>query len=91
MKVRAVIVVRGMVQGVGFRHYAYRQAKALGLVGYVRNQWDGSVLSEVEGERGMVEEYIKALTVGPRFSSVRDVQVKWEEYTGEFTYFEIAF
>ncbi|MGQ9853407.1 MAG: acylphosphatase [Candidatus Oleimicrobiaceae bacterium] len=91
MKVRATIIVKGMVQGVGFRYYAYRHAKALGLQGYVRNMWDGSVTSEVEGERGMVEEYIKALTVGPRLASVRDVDVKWEEYSGEFTDFEIAF
>lgn len=91
MKVRATIVVKGMVQGVGFRYYAYRHAKALGLQGYVRNMWDGSVTSEVEGERGMVEEYIKALTVGPRLASVRDVDVKWEEYSGEFFDFEIAF
>lgn len=91
MKVRATIVVKGMVQGVGFRYYAYRHAKALGLQGYVRNMWDGSVTSEVEGERGMVEEYIKALTVGPRLASVRDVDVKWEGYSGEFTDFEIAF
>lgn len=91
MKVRATIVVRGMVQGVGFRYYAYRQARALGLKGYVKNQWDGSVLSEVEGERGMVEEYIKALKVGPRLSSVRDVDVHWAEYGGEFDSFEIAY
>ncbi len=91
MKVRATIIVRGMVQGVGFRYYAYRHAKALGLNGYVRNMWDGSVLSEVEGTRGMVEEYIKALTVGPSSASVRDVDVKWGEYSGEFTAFEIAF
>jgi len=91
MKIRATILVRGMVQGVGFRYYAYRHAKALGLNGYVKNLWDGSVLSEVEGERGMVEEYIKALTVGPRYASVRDVDVKWGEYSGEFSSFEIAF
>ncbi|MCR4438939.1 MAG: acylphosphatase [bacterium] len=91
MKVRATIVVRGMVQGVGFRYYAYRHAKALGLKGYVKNQWDGSVLSEVEGERGMVEEYIKALKVGSRLSSVRDVDIHWAEYSGEFDSFEVAF
>ncbi len=91
MKVRAVIVVRGMVQGVGFRYYAYLQAKAFGLVGYVKNLWDGSVVSEVEGERGMVEEFIKALKVGPRAASVRDVAVTWEPYTGEYEDFEIAF
>ncbi|MBC7185423.1 MAG: acylphosphatase, partial [Calditrichaeota bacterium] len=47
--------------------------------------------SEVEGERGMVEEYIKALKVGPRLSSVRDVDVHWAQYSGEFDSFEIAY
>jgi hypothetical protein len=42
-------VVHGRVQGVGFRYFVMREARALGLSGWVRNQADGSVEVEAEG------------------------------------------
>ena len=86
----ARIIVRGVVQGVGFRYFAYREATGLGLKGYVRNRPDGSVETEVEGEMGLIQEYIKALRRGPAFSHVTDVQVEWKEYQNKYQSFSIT-
>ncbi len=83
--------MHGMVQGVGFRYFAYRNATIRGLKGYVRNRPDGSVESVVEGDRGMIDDYIRELKIGPRFARVTRVDVKWEPYQGTFGDFEIKF
>jgi len=49
LKVRKHIYFYGRVQGVGFRYYAVQKAGQLGLAGWVRNRYDGSVEMEVEG------------------------------------------
>jgi hydrogenase maturation protein HypF len=58
--VRIAIHARGVVQGVGFRPFVYRQARALGLVGWVRNGPDG-VRMEVQGNRGGLDAFEQAL------------------------------
>ena len=89
MTVRAHIVVEGMVQGVGFRWFTAREAQGLGLAGFVRNLGDGSVEVEAEGERGMVEELIALLKVGPRSADVQNLQIVWQEPLREKPRFEI--
>ncbi len=49
MQIGAHIIVRGLVQGVGFRYFAYRHAVNLGLTGWVRNLYNDDVELEVEG------------------------------------------
>ena len=64
-------IVYGDVQGVFFRAFASRQARELGLTGYVRNLPDGeSVEVEAEGERNKLEELIGYLKVGPPAAKV---------------------
>ena len=58
-KVRKHIFFYGRVQGVGFRYYAVQKANQLGLTGWVKNLYDGSVEMEVEGQ----EELIDQLTI----------------------------
>ena len=77
-------VVRGFVQGVGYRDYASREAERLGLHGYVRNASDGSVEVEAEGERQRLEELLEALRRGPRFADVTAVEAAWDADHGEF-------
>ena len=67
MTARAHMIVRGLVQGVGFRWFVARRANALGLAGYARNLVDGAVEIEAEGDRSMVEELIGDVRVGPAF------------------------
>ncbi|MBM4161640.1 MAG: acylphosphatase [Ignavibacteria bacterium] len=84
------IVVRGMVQGVGFRYFVWRQASKLGLSGYARNLYNGDVEIEAEGDRSLLEEFIREVKVGPRLSDVRDMKIQWGEFQGRFKGFEVG-
>ena len=57
-KIRKHIIFYGRVQGVGFRYYAVQKANQLGLTGWVKNLYDGSVEMEVEGEEPLIDELI---------------------------------
>ena len=82
--VGALIEVSGVVQGVGYRYYCIRKARAMELAGWVRNNDNGSVSVMAEGERGIIEALVKELTIGPPASNVTDVRVLWQEFTGQF-------
>ncbi len=86
---RAEIIVKGLVQGVGFRYFVLRQAQDLGLKGFVKNQYDGTVLTVVEGEKYLIEELFNKLKIGPMHADVRDMRIVWQSYVGEFATFEI--
>jgi acylphosphatase len=66
--------VRGLVQGVGFRYFALRQAQALGLRGWVRNLPDGSVEVVAEGPDADLDVLEARLREGPVSSHVRAVE-----------------
>jgi len=83
--------VHGRVQGVFFRAFVNRQARELGLLGYVRNLPDGTVGVRAEGERRQLEKLADYLKVGPRGASVKDVTFIWAEYTGNYTDFNVIF
>jgi acylphosphatase len=70
------IIVRGIVQGVGFRRNAFREAERLGIKGVVKNMWDGSVCIEAEGNRNTLEEFAEWCRRGPVFSSVDTVEIE---------------
>jgi len=82
-RVRCRLVLSGRVQGVGFRFYAVRQARNLGVGGFVRNLADGRVETEVEGLRVAVEAFIERLRLGPSGAVVRDLQLNWIAPEGE--------
>lgn len=88
--VAAQVLVRGLVQGVGFRYFVCRAARVLKVTGWVRNQSDGCVEIFAEGDRGMIEELISQLRVGPSFARVTDVVVEWKTFTGKYDQFEIT-
>ena len=88
-KVRAEIVVSGLVQGVGFRYFAYRTARELNLNGYTKNQYDGTVFTVVEGSKPIIENLFERLKVGPMHADVRDIKIAWRSLVGEFSSFEI--
>lgn len=74
---RLVVVVRGGVQGVGYRYFARGQARALGLSGYARNLSDGTVEVVAEGPRAALEHLVAALWRGPAAAEVREVSTEW--------------
>ncbi|HMK29884.1 MAG TPA: acylphosphatase [Terriglobales bacterium] len=67
-------VVRGRVQGVGFRWFVEREAQALGIAGWVRNNPDSSVEVLAVGTREQIAVLRKKLREGPRAARVDDVQ-----------------
>ena len=69
--------IYGRVQGVGFRHFTYRLALALGINGYVKNMSDGSVevLAQSDREKAL-QDFQKRLKEGPSFARVKDMNIK---------------
>src|SRR4051794_28186803 len=66
-------VVSGRVQGVGFRWFVEREASTLGIIGWVRNNFDGSVEVLASGTREQLNQLRRKLQEGPRASRVDDV------------------
>ncbi|HWM54294.1 MAG TPA: DNA polymerase ligase N-terminal domain-containing protein [Solirubrobacterales bacterium] len=75
-------VVRGDVQAVGFRDATVRRAPRLGVMGWVRNQEDGSVLVHAEGPEQAVEGLVEFLREGPRAARVAEVAVEQVKVEG---------
>lgn len=87
----ARIRIEGKVQMVGFRWFARQWADDLGLSGWVRNNPDGSVEAEVEGNEEKVEALVNYLKEGPRLARVRDVKVESKPFENRFRSFEIRY
>lgn len=89
--IQAEFRIEGLVQGVGFRYFVYRYAQKHGLSGFVKNEYDGSVFVLVEGEESKINELHRILKIGPSHSYVEAVKVKYSDYTGKYTHFDIVF
>jgi len=85
-RVRRRAVVSGVVQGVGFRWAARERAQSLGVAGYARNLFDGTVEVEAEGEPAAVEEFLAWLSSGPPSASVSGVDVRSTPPTGSSSF-----
>lgn len=72
-------VVRGRVQGVGFRWFVEREARALGIAGWVRNRADGTVEVLAMGSNEQLSKLHSSLRQGPRAARVDDVEVSEAE------------
>ena len=90
-KVRAHIIVSGLVQGVFFRATTRQKALSLGLSGWVKNLTDGKVEAVFEGEKEKVKEMVEWAKKGPDSAQVDGVKVDWEKYTGHFSNFEVKY
>lgn len=67
------IIFHGDVQGVGFRWRARMAAQSLGLTGWVKNEWDGSVCMEVQGSRDAIERMLAQIDSGS-FIHISDME-----------------
>jgi acylphosphatase len=83
-------VVHGNVQGVGFRYFLMREAKRLGLRGWVRNRDDGTVEFVAEGTRSDLEWLKQAAAQGPRLARVDRVDGQWSAATGNLDSFDLT-
>ena len=82
--------VRGRVQGVYFRASTQREAKRLGLTGWVKNRADGGVEILAEGEEDALKELIAWANRGPSAARVERVDVRWRSFVGDFSDFRIV-
>jgi acylphosphatase len=81
--------IEGRVQGVGFRAFVVDQASRLGVKGWVRNRWNGTVEVVAEGDQISLDKLIIALREGPRASYVSKLDVEWQAATSEFNQFSM--
>jgi acylphosphatase len=81
---RLSATVSGKVQGVSFRYFVVEQAIQLGLTGWVRNKWNGTVEVCAEGSRKNLEILLVDLRQGPPMAWVDDICFEWQAYRGEF-------
>jgi len=86
---RLHIQVYGRVQGVGFRYTCCREARALGLTGWVRNRPDDSVEIVAEGSPAALETFGDWCRHGPTYAEVEQVLIASEPARGEYQTFEI--
>ena len=83
--------IHGLVQGVFFRSNTRGKAISLGVTGWVRNSWDGSVELMAEGERKSLEELLEWCREGPPSARVEKINHSWEEFRGEFDSFQVKY
>ncbi len=86
---RIHLVIRGRVQGVYYRASAVREAKRLGLTGWVKNRQDTAVEVVAEGEEDQVKDFLAWAQHGPSTARVDKIDTRWRSYTGEFASFTI--
>ncbi|MBI1961537.1 MAG: acylphosphatase [Parcubacteria group bacterium] len=89
MQQHCTITVSGLVQGVAFRYSTRGKARELGLSGFVRNERDGTVLIEAEGEEGAIRQLIEWCKNGPTHAQVDDVKAMWGDAQGRYQDFVI--
>lgn len=88
-KIARKFLIRGNVQGVGYRFFAQRAAARHQVVGYVRNRADGTVEAIAEGPASDVEEFKNDLAAGPQWAAVDNVEEINIDPTGHYSSFRI--
>lgn len=83
--------IYGRVQMVMFRDFAGRNARRLGIFGFVKNNADGSVGVYAEGERAALSEFGRLLRKGPLFAKVERIEMKEVAPHGKFEAFSILY
>lgn len=78
-RVRAHVLIKGNVQGVGFRAFTRHHALQNNLQGWVRNRDDGGVELEIEGPKLSVDAFLEVIHQGPPLGEVHHVTVDWKE------------
>ena len=86
---RVRLVIRGRVQGVGFRGFAAREAGGLGVAGGVLNRSDGAVEVEAEGGLDQLARLLEALRAGPAGAHVTGIEEHWSEGPPRYREFRV--
>ncbi len=89
MEKTACVCVSGHVQAVGYRLFVRRNANQLGVTGFAQNLPDGRVKVVVSGPHIKIEKLLEIMRHGPRFATVRNVDVTWLADYVSFSRFDI--
>ena len=89
MKKRFEVIVKGLVQGVGFRYFCFRKAQEFNVKGYVRNLINGDVELQIEADEGHIKDFVMELKKGPFGAEVRRLILTELDYKNEFIEFHI--
>ncbi|MGH9430989.1 MAG: acylphosphatase [Terriglobia bacterium] len=81
----------GQVQGVGYRYFAEKAATRLGIRGYVKNLWDGSVEVYAVGEESELEAFKRQLAEGPRAARVTEIEESEEVVRSDYRRFVVEY
>ncbi|MDD5260096.1 MAG: acylphosphatase [bacterium] len=84
------IIVKGTVQGVGFRYYTRQLASTLGLSGFVKNLANGDVEIEAEGSKEGLQSLIHDLRNNKMAEYVADLKIEWSAYQNKYKDFVIS-
>ena len=90
MQIKAVIIVRGEVQRVGYRDVVERAARKMKLTGIVENVKPYDVKIVCEGNKTSIDSFIKLIDIKEHPIVVEELEVSFEDATGDFDYFEIT-
>lgn len=85
------LVVKGRVQGVGFRWFSRQQAERFGIKGWVKNLPNGDVAIFAEGEQAAVDAFMEAIQQGPSFAYVEEMLVSEQPVDHRYSTFEVKF
>jgi len=88
-KVRKNLIIRGRVQGVGFRWFTRETAQRLGVRGWVRNLRDGSVEAEAEAAEAVLHQFIAELRTGLGHARVEAIDATDVPVQGDRSLFDI--
>ncbi len=85
------IFIQGRVQGVGFRYSARRMAESLGVCGWVKNEYNGTVTALCEGNSPAVDAFVRWCRKGPPSAHVTGVDIKNIPFQGMYRSFSITY
>jgi len=84
MAIRGTLIVKGDVQGAGYRAFVMKNAQKLGLLGFVENLLDGTVKVVCEGEKETIGKFIRSIKIEGKVTKVENIEPAYEKATGEF-------
>ncbi|WP_027340596.1 acylphosphatase [Halonatronum saccharophilum] len=85
------VLIKGKIQGVGYRANTHQKATQLGITGYIRNTTGSTIELVGEGEEESLNKLVDYLKVGPSGAEIEEIDVEWIEATGDHIRFAIKY
>ncbi len=89
MQTGAKIIVKGLVQGVGYRYFCYKKAMEYGIKGYAKNLFNDDVELEVVGGENMIAEFTRDIKIGPANAHVKSIDIEILKCENKYSDFKI--